>query len=177
LPSPGLLRGHAGVLLVAKAIGISYLPPTPKPASEVSNQPGLSHNWAEGLAGQAVAAWKVDPADAHALECCTCIEVAPAAWDDTFALGTAGQVDALAWAADLTGRPAFRSAALQRFVAAAERASAGRSRLLGGMLGEGLRMPGLLHGSAGIGHVMLRLAAPRCLQPLAALELPHERKI
>jgi lantibiotic modifying enzyme len=37
-----------------------------------------------------------------------------------------------------------------------------------------LRIPGLFHGSAGIGYAMLRLAAPDRLPALVAFELPGE---
>jgi lantibiotic modifying enzyme len=49
-------------------------------------------------------------------------------------------------------------------------------RLLGGTLSDGLRIPGLLHGSAGIGYAMLRLAASDRLPALAVFELPLDRK-
>ena len=97
--------------------------------------------------------------------------------DDSFAFGTAGEVDALVWAADHSGRPEFRRLALQRIAETAQRAYQGKPRLLGGMLGEGLRIPGLLHGSAGIGYAMLRVASPDRLPALAVFELPLERKV
>jgi lantibiotic modifying enzyme len=172
LAAPGLLRGRAGVGLAAEAVGIdgpSALPGVDPLADAL--------DWAEGSVGRAVAALKLDPCAADALEFFDRLGAAPAACDDSFALGAAGEADALAWAADLTGRTLFRSLALRRIAGAAERAYCGRSRLLGGMLGEGLRMPGLLHGAAGIGNVMLRLAAPGALPALAALELPKPRKL
>ena len=94
--------------------------------------------------------------------------------DDSFASGTAGEVDALVWAAERTGRPEFNSLALRRMAETAERVHRGRPRLLGGKLRDGLRIPGLFHGTAGIGYAMLRLAAPDRLAALAAFEMPVE---
>jgi len=169
LASLGLLRGPVGVLLAAQAIGIRC----PSAVPEILDAP---LDWAEGAVGRAVVALKLDPDAAPALDFFKRLGEAPEAWDDSFALGAAGEADALAWAADLTGQTTFRNLALRKIAGAAERAYRGRPKLLGGMLGEGLRMPGLLHGSAGIGHVMLRLAAPGSLSALAALELPNGRK-
>ena len=171
LVGPGLLSGRAGVLLVARAIGICCQ--SELPAGDPFDAP---LDWAEGAVGRAVVALKLDPDAAPALDFFKRLGEAPEAWDDSFALGAAGEADALAWAADLTGQTTFRNLALRKIAGAAERAYRGRPKLLGGMLGEGLRMPGLLHGSAGIGHVMLRLAAPGSLSALAALELPNGRK-
>jgi lantibiotic modifying enzyme len=102
---------------------------------------------------------------------------APKAADDSFAFGTAGEVDALVWTADRYGRPELRRLALQRIGETAKRAHSGKPRLLGGTLGEGLRIPGLLHGSAGIGYAMLRAASPGRLPALAVFELPLDQKV
>jgi Domain of unknown function (DUF4135)/Lanthionine synthetase C-like protein len=171
LAGPELLAGRAGVSLAAKSIGIGCR--SESPAIDPSAD---ALDWAEGSVGCAVVALQLDPEAAHALKFFDRLGEAPPACDDSFALGTAGESDALAWAADLTGRTAFRHLALRRIASAAERAYRGRPMLLGGALGEGLRMPGLLHGSAGIGNVMLRLAAPGSLPALAALELPNQEK-
>jgi lantibiotic modifying enzyme len=171
LAGGGLLCGRAGVSLVAEAIGIRGQPELPE-----INPLADALNWAEGSVGLAVARLKFDPDAADALGFFDRLAAAPPPCDDSFAVGVAGEADALAWVADLTGRTAFRDLALRRMAAGAERAYRGRSILLGGELGEGLRMPGLLHGSAGIGTVLLRLAAPPILPALAALELPNSRK-
>jgi lantibiotic modifying enzyme len=169
--SNGLLCGRAGILLVANAIGSrvqSELPETDLLQGPV--------DWAEGSVGQAVVALSRNPEAAHAQAFFDQFGDAPEPCDDAFAFGASGHADALAWAADMTGNTALRDHALRRITGAAERAYRGRPTLLGGMLGEGLRMPGLLHGSAGIGYVMLRLATPGTLPALAALELPAARE-
>jgi lantibiotic modifying enzyme len=172
LAGPGLLLGRAGVLLVARAIGIRSQ--SELPGGDPFDAP---LDWAEGSVGPAVVALKLAPDAAPPLEFFYRLGATPEASDDSFARGVAGEADALAWAAELTGRTTFRNLALRRIARAAERAYQGRPRLLRGMLGEGLRMPGLLHGSAGIGHVMLRLAAPGVLPALAPLNLPEPRKL
>jgi lantibiotic modifying enzyme len=168
----GLLSGRAGVSLAVNTIGsrMEYQ----SPETDLLEGPA---DWAEGSVGRAVAALSLNPSDAHAHAFFERLKDAPQACDDTFAFGAPGQADALAWAGDMTGNTALRDLALRRIAGAAERAYRGRPTLLGGMLGEGLRMPGLLHGSAGIGYVMLRLAIPGTLPALAALELPAARKL
>jgi lantibiotic modifying enzyme len=167
LVGAGILNGRAGVGLAAKAIEIRCQSKVPEIDSHTDTL-----DWAEGSLGLAVARLKFDPGAADALEFFERLGAHDEACDDSFALGAAGEADSLAWAADLTGRTTFRNLALRRMAAATERAYRGRSILLGGELGENLRMPGLLHGSAGIGVVLLRLAAPGILPALAALELP-----
>jgi lantibiotic modifying enzyme len=168
----GLLCGRAGVGLAAEAIGLQG-----QPEFSEFDQPAEALDWAEGSLGRAILALKLDRDNARALKFFDRLGAAPEVFEDSFALGAAGEADALAWAADLTGRTAFRDLTLQKITPVAERAYRGRPILLGGMLGEGLRMPGLLHGSAGIGYVMLRLAAPGSLPALAALELPSQGKL
>lgn len=167
----GILCGRAGVLLAAHRVGATL--------SCGASLEG-SADWAEGSLGQAVAAWSIDPLSPQAqgffaqmgsarnefLEPC----------DDSFAFGLSGEADALAWAADQADEPAWRDRALRIIVPGAERAYRGQCKLLGGRLGEGLRMPGLMHGTAGIGYIMLRLVASDTLPSLAALELPSTRK-
>ncbi len=170
--SHGLLCGRAGVSLAINTIGsrVEY----ESPETDLLEGPA---DWAEGSVGRAVAALSQNPSDAHAHAFFERLEDVPEACDDTFAFGASGQADALVWAGDMTGNTALRDLALRRMTGAVERAYRGRPTLLGGMLGEGLRMPGLLHGSAGIGYVMLRLAFPGTLPALAALELPAARKL
>jgi hypothetical protein len=134
-------------------------------------------DWAVGALGQLLATLKSDPRANQALRFLQSFSSVAAAADDSFAFGTAGEVDALTWAADRSGRPEFRCLALQRAAEAVERAYRGKPRLLGGLLGEGLRIPGLLHGSAGIGYSMLRLASPGRLPALAVFELPPAQKV
>jgi lantibiotic modifying enzyme len=172
LAAPGLLSGQAGLVLAAQTIGLTgdFLVPDKVPAEG-------SIDWAEGAIGQSLAALKSNPQASQALTFLQSFSSLPAAADDSFAFGTAGELDALTWAADRSGRPELRCLALQRAAEAAERAYQRKPRLLGGMLGEGLRIPGLLHGSAGIGYTMLRLASPGCLPALAVFELPPARKV
>jgi lantibiotic modifying enzyme len=168
----GLLCGRPGVSLTVNTIGsrVEYEPPE----TDLLEGPA---DWGEGSVGRAVAVLSLNRGDAHAHAFFDRLGDAPEACDDTFAFGTSGQADALAWAADMTGNTALRDRALRRMTGAAERAYRGQPTVLGGMLGEGLRMPGLLHGSAGIGYVMLRLAIPGTLPALAVLELPAARKL
>lgn len=172
LPTAGLLCGQAGRVLAAKAIGLAGDFSVPE---RLLTEGAI--DWAEGAVGLSLAALKADPSASQALNFLESLASAPMAPDDSFAFGTAGEVDALAWAADRSGRPELHRLALRRIAETAERAYCGTPRLLGGMLGEGLRMPGLFHGSAGIGYAMLRLAAPDRLPALAAFELPAERRL
>jgi lantibiotic modifying enzyme len=172
LVATGLLSGQAGLVLAANAIGLE---------GDFSVQDELLSegpiDWAEGALGLSLAALQTGSRAGDALSFLDSLASAPRAADDSFAFGTAGEVDALIWAADRAGRPALRRLALQRITETAKRAYRGTPRLLGGMLGEGLRIPGLLHGSAGIGYTMLRLASPDRLPALAVFELPLEQKV
>jgi lantibiotic modifying enzyme len=171
LAANSLLCGRAGVRLSANIVGSQLQSDLP----EIDPLEG-SADWAEGAVGRAVIALRINRDDAHAQAFFDRLGDAPELPDDTFAFGASGQADALAWAADQTGDTALRDLALERMARPAERAYRGHPTLLGGILAEGLRMPGLLHGTAGIGYVMLRLAAPGTLPALAALELPPARK-
>lgn len=172
LPAAALLSGQAGLVLAAHAIGLEIdcsIPPAPWPEAAT--------DWAEGTVGLALAALRADRNTGDALNFFESLAAAPMPVDDGFAFGAAGEADALLWAAERSGRAEFRRLALQRMAAAAERAYHGAPRLLGGNLGDGLRLPGLFHGSAGVAYVLLRLAMPDRLPALAAFELPAERKI
>jgi type 2 lantibiotic biosynthesis protein LanM len=172
LAGTGLFTGQAGVALAANTIS----PDGKFPAPEL---PGTDDgiDWGEGKTGLSLAILKADPGAAQALDFLESLASAPGAADDSFAFGSAGEADALVWAADLTGRPELRHLALQRIAGAAQRAHRGAPHLLGGLLTEGLRIPGLLNGSAGVGYALLRLAAPGQLPALAAFELPAGRKV
>ena len=172
LVATGLLSGQAGLVLAANAIGLE--------CDFCLQERFLGEDaidWAEGTVGLALAALRSDSCASEAFNFLDGLASASRAADDSFAFGTAGEVDALVWAADHSGRPEFRRLALQRIAETAQRAYQGKPRLLGGMLGEGLRIPGLLHGSAGIGYAMLRVASPDRLPALAVFELPLERKV
>jgi hypothetical protein len=134
-------------------------------------------DWAEGAVGRALAALHADRNAGEARDFFAGLAAAPLPIDDGFAFGIAGQADALLWVAARTGRTDFHRPAAERMAETAARAYRGRLRLLGGELGEGLRIPGLFHGSAGIAYTLLRLAAPDRLPALAAFELPRMSKL
>jgi lantibiotic modifying enzyme len=169
LSTAGLLSGQAGLLLAAHAIGLAdrFSIPAELPS-------GAATDWAEGAVGLSLVALQANRNAAMALDFLEGLASAPMAADDSFASGTAGEVDALVWAAEHTGRPEFNSLALRRMAETVERVHRGKPRLLGGKLRDGLRIPGLFHGTAGIGYAMLRLAAPDRLAALAAFEMPVE---
>jgi lantibiotic modifying enzyme len=175
LAARGLLSGQAGVALAASAMGLTgdFSIPFGTPPAEAAI------DWAEGAVGLALAALQTDPGASRALDFLAGLASAPMAADDSFAFGTAGEADALAWAANRSGRPELHRLALRRIAGTATRAQQGAPRLLGGAFSEELRMPdllpGLLHGSAGIGYALLRLAALGRLPSLAVFELPAER--
>jgi lantibiotic modifying enzyme len=167
-----LLSGQAGVVLAANAIGLAGSFPAPQTSTTAETE----SNWAEGTIGLSLSALKADPDASQALDCLKCIGSAPMAADDSFAFGSAGEADALVWAGKRFQQPEFHRTALRRMAATTERALQGAPRLLGGTLSDGLRIPGLLHGSAGIGYSMLRLAMPDRLPALAVFDLPILRK-
>lgn len=170
LAAAGVLSGRAGIALAAKAIGLGdNLTLLEPPASVFSN------DWAEGAIGSAVAALHTGRMASEALAYFESLAAAPLAADDGFAFGAAGEADALLWAAGQTRQPQFYRLALQRMAEPAERARRSAPKLLGGNLADGLHMAGLLHGSAGVTYVLLRLAAPDCLPALATFELPPVR--
>ncbi len=173
LSTPGLLSGQAGVALAANAIGLGGSFSAPMTSITAATE----IDWAEGEIGWALAALKADPDAIAALDCLARIHSAPMAGDDSFAFGSAGEADALVWAGVRFQRPELHRVALQRMAAATERTLHGVPQLLGGTLGNGLRIPGLLHGSAGIGYVMLRLAMPDRLPALAVFDLPVPLKV
>ena len=165
------MSGRAGVALAANAIrldGDFSFPKTLPPES--------ADGWAEGAIGVALAALQADRAASGPLDVLNDLAATPAAADDGFAFGTAGEADALIWAAARTGQPHLHQLALRRMAKTAERALCGAPRFLGGKLGEGLQMRGLLHGSAGVAYALLRLAAPDRLPALAVFELPPTRE-
>jgi lantibiotic modifying enzyme len=167
----GLLSGQAGLLLAAKTLALPGVFGLPEilPAE-------AAIDWADGVLGWSLAALKIDPNASQPLHFLESLGSSPMAADDSFAFGSAGEADALVWAADYFGRPELHGLALQRIAPAVERAFRGMPRLLGGELGDGLRIPGLLHGTAGIGYAMLRLGAPNRLPALAVFDLPVDRK-
>jgi len=172
LATDGLLRGQAGVALAAHAVGLPSdfsFPQTLVPHAAI--------DWAEGAVGTASAALQAASNADAPLNFLESLASAPAAVDDGFAFGTAGEADALAWAAARFQRPHLHRLALQRMAEPAKRAFRGTPRLFGGKLGAGLRMRGLLHGSAGVAYTLLRLAAPDRLPALAVFELPLEREV
>lgn len=171
LGATGLLSGQAGLVLAAEAIGLTdSFPVLEMLSTETSN------NWAEGAIGVSLALLKTDPKASQALDFLHGLDSSPTAADDSFAFGTAGEADALLWAANRSARPELYRLALQRIAETVERAHHGKLRLLGATLCDGLRVPGLLHGSAGIAYVMLRLAAPAQLPSLAVFERPLKRR-
>ncbi len=172
LEKAGLLSGQAGVMLAASAIGLGK-------TFSAANLPssGEALDWAQGCIGISLAALKIGIDNGQSRIFFEKLASAPIASDDSFAFGTAGEVDALLWAADRLKQPELYDLALQRMAEAAERACSGRPRLLGGVLSDSLRMPGLLHGWAGIGYVLLRLASPDRLPSLAAFDMPNTGRL
>lgn len=164
LASPGLLSGQAGARLALHRLG-----GTDKRAPErVVSDIGI--DWAEGTLGVAVAELAADPTASAGLATIDELAAAAPAADDDFACGSAGEADALLWVAQRTARRDLGASATRRIAATVKRVQSGAPRLLGGRLAAGLRLPGLLHGTAGIGYVLLRLAAPARLPALAAFE-------
>lgn len=167
LKEAGLLTGEAGVLLASNAIklGKTFFAVHGHFADEAMD-------WAQGCIGISLAALRAGIDDGQSLVFFKQLASAPMGLDDSFAFGTAGEVDALIWAADRLGQPELHHLALLRMAEAVDRAAGGTPRLLRGALSEGLRMPGLLHGCAGIGYVLLRLASPDRLPSLAIFDTP-----
>ena len=168
----GLLTGRAGVVLAL------HLVASDRQAQMGVLAQGLMPDWAEGSCGIAVAMLAQDAESAQGIACLRNIADAAPSCVDGVAFGSAGEADALLWAAARTGLAEFETAARRRLGALTVlREAKARSRLLHGVDDQRVQVPGLFHGLAGIGYVLLRFAGPGRLPSLAALEVPNHRRV
>lgn len=121
-----------------------------------------------GATGRAGAAWRPSPDSATLTATLRMPRLPAREGPDTLAAGNLGAADLLLELGHRRGRPALVDAAHRRARWAMDRATRTGGYRLFGSGPEGLVVPGLFTGSAGIGYALLRMAAPHRL-PCALL--------
>jgi hypothetical protein len=162
----GMLSGRAGVALVLGRLGR-----TSARIALGEQGAGSPAGWADGSAGIAVAGLvHGGPHFQDEVTLRSMLVRDGEATVDGFAFGVAGEADALLWTAAHGAGAHWHEAAAQRISRLATAVSGGGARLVHGAGDDRVRVPGLLHGLAGLGYALLRFADPVAIPSLAAFE-------